>query len=58
MLRRRAEEALTADGVARTRLGYEVLVKLKVEDLLEQEGVQIPASADGTHPPSAVTARR
>jgi hypothetical protein len=33
----RAEEALAADGVARTRLGYEVLVKLKMDDLLERE---------------------
>jgi hypothetical protein len=50
-LRQRAEEALAADGVQRTRLGYEVLVKLKVEDLLKQEGVPMPASADGAHPP-------
>ena len=57
-LRYRAEEALAADGVARTRLGYEVLVKLKVDDLLEQEGVPMHMSADGTHPPVAVTARR
>jgi hypothetical protein len=57
-LRHRAEAALAADGVARTRLGYEVLVRLKMDDLLEQEGVLIPASADGTHPPAAMTARR
>jgi hypothetical protein len=49
-LRHRAEEALAADGVNRTRLGYEVLVKLKVDDLLEQEGVPMPVSADGAHP--------
>jgi hypothetical protein len=36
-LKRSAEEALAADGVARTRLGYDVLVKLKVEELLEEE---------------------
>ena len=36
-LRRRAEAALAADGVDRARLGYEVLVKLKVDDLLERE---------------------
>jgi hypothetical protein len=39
-------------------VGYDVLVKLKVDDLLEQEGVPMPASADGAHPPAAVTARR
>jgi Asp-tRNA(Asn)/Glu-tRNA(Gln) amidotransferase A subunit family amidase len=50
-LRRRAEETLATDGVQRTRLGYDVLVKLTMDDLLEQEGVQIPASADGAHPP-------
>jgi len=36
-LRHRAEEVLTTAGVARTRLGYEVLVKLKVDELLERE---------------------
>jgi hypothetical protein len=56
-LRRRAEEALAADGVARTRLGYDVLVKLKMDDLLEQAYVQMPMSADGAHPPAEVTAR-
>ena len=30
-LRHRAEEALATDGVDRTRLGYEVLVTLKME---------------------------
>jgi hypothetical protein len=49
-LRQHAEDTLAADGVDRTRLGYEVLVKLKVDDLLEQEGVPMPASADGAHP--------
>jgi len=57
-LRRRAEETLAADGVDRTRLGYDVLVKLKVDDLLEQEGVPMPMNADGAHPPAEVTARR
>jgi hypothetical protein len=36
-LRHCAEAALAADGVDRARLGYEVLVKLKVDDLLERE---------------------
>jgi Replication initiator protein A len=49
-LRHRAEEALAAEGVARARLGYEVLVKLKIDDLLEQAYVRIPASADGAQP--------
>ena len=57
-LKRRAEEALAADGVDRTRLGYDVLVKIKMDDLLEQACVQIPASADGAHPPAEVMARR
>jgi hypothetical protein len=48
-LKCRAEEALAADGVARTRLGYDVLVKLKMDDLLEQACVQRPTSADGAH---------
>jgi hypothetical protein len=50
-LKHRAEEALAADGVARMRLGYEVLVKLKVDDRLDQEGVPMPARADGVHSP-------
>jgi hypothetical protein len=36
-LRRRAEEVLTTEGVSRTHLGYAVLVKLKVDEFLEQE---------------------
>jgi hypothetical protein len=36
-LRRHAEEALTAEGMERTRLGYDVLVKIKVDELLERE---------------------
>jgi hypothetical protein len=39
-LKRRAEEALAADGVDRTRLGYEVLVKLKIDELLERESIE------------------
>jgi hypothetical protein len=57
VLRHRAEEALAADGAARTRLGYDVLVKLKVDDLLEQAYIPMPASGDAAHPPVAVTAR-
>jgi hypothetical protein len=36
-LRHRAEEILATEGVSRTHLGYEVLVKLKVDEFLEQE---------------------
>ena len=50
-LRHRAEEALAADGVDRTHLGYEVLVKLKVDELLEQEDVQMSVAAGGDVPP-------
>jgi hypothetical protein len=37
ILKSGAEEALAADGVERTRLGYGVLVKLKGDELLERE---------------------
>ncbi len=40
-LTRRAEEALTADGLERPRLEYEVLVKLKVDELLEREDLRM-----------------
>jgi hypothetical protein len=50
-LRRRPEEALAADEVARTRLRYEVLVKLTVDELLEQEDVQISVATGGDVPP-------
>jgi hypothetical protein len=56
-LTHRAEEALAADGVARTRLGSDVLVKIKMDKLLEQACVRIYMSADGAHPPAEVTAR-
>jgi hypothetical protein len=36
-LRHRAEEMLVQDGVDRTRLRYEVLVKFKIDELLERE---------------------
>jgi hypothetical protein len=36
-LRHRAEEALATDGVARPRLGYQVLVKLKGDELLNRD---------------------
>jgi hypothetical protein len=43
-LRHRAEEALAADGVERTHLGYDVLVKLKLDELL------LEARHEGDHP--------
>jgi hypothetical protein len=57
-VRRHAEEALVTDGVACMRLGYEVLVELKMDEFLEQACVQMPASANGAHPPAEVTVRR
>jgi hypothetical protein len=42
-LRHRAEEALAANGVPRMRLGYEVLGKLKVDELLEREELPVDA---------------
>jgi hypothetical protein len=44
-LRCRAEEALAEDGVERARLGYDVLVKLKMDELLEQKFVPMDMRA-------------
>jgi hypothetical protein len=41
VLRNRAKEALTATGEEHTRLGYDGLVKLKVDGLLDQESIQM-----------------
>jgi hypothetical protein len=46
-LRHRAEETLATDGVDRTRLGYEVLVKLKMDELLEREYLPTDVSHTG-----------
>jgi hypothetical protein len=54
-LRRRAEEILATEGVARTRLGYEVLVKLKVDELLEQEYLPTDVHHDDGHREIATT---
>jgi phosphoglycolate phosphatase-like HAD superfamily hydrolase len=49
-LRHRAEAALAADGVDRTRLGYDVLVKLKVDEFLERE--YLPTAGGGDRTPA------
>jgi hypothetical protein len=43
------------EGVARTRLGYEVLVKLKVDEFLEREYLPTDVSHEGGHAEIAVT---
>ena len=45
-LRRRAEEGLATDGTDRTRLGYDALVKLKMDEFLEREFVLTDVSED------------
>ena len=55
-LKCRAEEALAADGVERTRLGYEVLVKLTVDDLLERDSLRMAVERES--PDGAATAPR
>ena len=46
-LRRRAEEALATDGTDRMRLGYDVLVKMKMDEFLEREFTPSDVSEDG-----------
>ena len=53
-LKHRAEEALTNDGIDRTHLGYDVLAKLKMDDLLEQEDLAADMSASERHPDTTV----
>ena len=57
-LRHRAEEALATDGVARTRLGYEVLVKLTVDDLLERDSLRMAVEDERESLEGAATAPR
>jgi hypothetical protein len=52
-LRRRAEEVLATQGVARTHVGYEVLVKLKVDEFLEQEYRPTGMNRDNDHEETA-----
>jgi Replication initiator protein A len=54
-LRHRAEEALATDGTDSTRLGYDVLVKMKMDEFLEREFMPTDVSDDGGHGESAVT---
>jgi cellulose biosynthesis protein BcsQ len=54
-LKRRAEEALATDGGARMRLGYEVLVKLKVDEFLERECLPTDVSNERGKAASAAT---
>jgi hypothetical protein len=54
-LRRRAEEILATEGVVRTHLGYGVLVKLKVNELLEQEYLSMDMHHDDGHAQIATT---
>ena len=54
-LKRRAEEALANDGVARPRLGYDILVKMTIEALLERAYLSALAR-DDRHTPDTVVA--
>jgi hypothetical protein len=54
-LRCRAQEALAEDGVERTRLGYDVLVKMKLDELLAREFMPTDAREDGGHAEIAAT---
>jgi hypothetical protein len=56
VLRCHAEEGLAADGVERMRLGYEVLVKLKVDDLLERDSLRMAVEDDRESLEGAATA--
>jgi hypothetical protein len=44
-----SDEMLASEGVARTRLGYEVLVKLKRDELLEQAYLPPDVSRGGSY---------
>jgi hypothetical protein len=55
-LRRCAEETLAADGVDRTRLGYDVLVKLTMDDLLERNSLRMAVEDERESLDGAATA--
>jgi hypothetical protein len=50
-----AQEALATEGVACTHLGYEVLVKLKIDEFLEQEYRPMDVNHDGNRAEIATT---
>jgi hypothetical protein len=54
MLRHRAEEALAKGRVGRVHLGYEVLLKLKLDELLEREYLPANVSASEGNPATTV----
>jgi hypothetical protein len=53
-LRHRAEEALAKGGVDRVHLGYEVLLELKLDELLEREYLPANVSASEGNPDTTV----
>jgi Replication initiator protein A len=53
-LKHRAGEALANDGVARTGFGYDVLAKIKLDELIEQEFLPRDRSDEGRHAERAV----
>jgi hypothetical protein len=54
ILRGRAEEALAKGGVGRVHLGYEVLLKRKLDELLEREHLPANVRASKGHPDTTV----
>jgi hypothetical protein len=54
ILRHRAEEALAKGGVDRVHLGYEVLLRLKLDELLEREYLPASVSASEGHSDTTV----
>jgi hypothetical protein len=55
-LKCRAEAALTAEGMERTRLGYDMLVKLKLDELLEGEYLAEPMRDPRPAPDTVIAA--
>lgn len=54
ILRHRAEEALAKGRVGRVHLGYEVLLELKLDELLEREYLPANVSASEGNPDTTV----
>jgi hypothetical protein len=57
-LRNRAKEALATEGMERMRLGYDVLVKFKVDEFLDQESIQMAVEDDQPSLKGAATGSR